>query len=169
MLEEAFNEIRRQIDQVLEALGQRLRPDGELAIPGGGRIRPGEVDDINQGPRRIEGGRQGRDPSNQRPRTELDIDTPPNYVNNQAVREQWQNWPERVRLKYLEAQERIASGRELVRRMSESEYEAIFAEGRGTIRDVFISGTEQTRVFSIDRVYQFSDCYTMVVTINTSL
>ncbi|MGB3692287.1 MAG: hypothetical protein WBG70_23240 [Spirulinaceae cyanobacterium] len=61
MLEEAFNKIRQQIDQVLEALGRRLGPDGELVPANGGRV-PAEVDDI-QGPMRIEGGRQGSEPN----------------------------------------------------------------------------------------------------------
>lgn len=87
---------------------------------------------------------------------EPSLENPPSYAN-QVVREQWKNWPERIRQQYLEAQARLENGNELVRRMSQAEYEAIFGDGRGTIRDVFISSTEQVRVFSIDRAYQFSD------------
>lgn len=86
----------------------------------------------------------------------FDIDTVPTYANAK-IQNQWPKWSPKIRREYLKAQERLANGKELVRRMSEDEYQAIFGEGKGTIRDVFIPGTEGVRVFSIDRTYQFTD------------
>ena len=103
-------------------------------------------------PSRMEG--RGENPRQRE--TELDIDTPPAYAN-EVVRERWSEWPPGIRRQYLAAQDRINNGRELVRRMSQGEYDAIFGDGRGAVADVFIEGTESNRVFSIDRVYQFSN------------
>lgn len=57
----------------------------------------------------------------------------------------------------MDAQDRVDNALVLVHRMSQMEYNAIFSEGRGTKADVFIPQTEQSRVFSLDRVYQFSN------------
>lgn len=87
---------------------------------------------------------------------ELDlIDIVPTIANSK-IQARWLSWPSAIRRHYLKAQERLANGKHLVRRMSEGEYQAIFGEGRGTVRDVFIGGTEGVRVFSIDRTYQFT-------------
>lgn len=88
--------------------------------------------------------------------TDTSLNTPPNYAN-QIVQEQWQRWPERLRSQYLDAQDRVNNAFALVRRMSQTEYDAIFGKGRGTKEDVFIPQTEQSRVFALDRVYQFSN------------
>lgn len=88
--------------------------------------------------------------------TDASLSTPPSYAN-QIVQEQWQRWPEKLRRQYLDAQDRVDNASALVRRMAQTEYDAIFGEGRGTKEDVFIPQTEQSRVFSLDRVYQFSN------------
>jgi len=87
---------------------------------------------------------------------EPDLETPPTYTN-ETVRNQWKNWSSEVRQQYIAAQERIKNGRDLVRRMSDEEYKAIFGEGRGTTQDVFPTNVEQNKVFSLDREYQFSN------------
>jgi len=87
---------------------------------------------------------------------EPDLETPPTYAN-ETVRNQWKNWSSEVRQQYIAAQERIKNSRDLVRRMSDEEYKAIFDEGRGTTQDVFPTNVEQNKVFSLDREYQFSN------------
>ncbi len=97
-------------------------------------------------------------PSNQNQSSPSDIDlkTPPTYAS-ENIQTQWGNWPLKTRQQYLEVQAKINTSSALVRRMSDTEYQAIFGQGRGTVEDVFKSGTENNRVFSIDREYQFSN------------
>ena len=152
--------IKNEVDQVLDELN-RIVKGGELEpVPAGNVPSRMETDPPIRGnePSRMEG-RGEENVQNQRQReTELDIDidTPPAYAN-EVVRERWSGWPPGIRRQYLAAQDRINNGGELVRRMSQGEYDAIFGEGRGDVADVFIEGTESNRVFSIDRTYQFSN------------
>lgn len=102
-------------------------------------------------------GENQENPQNERLLTTgASLTIPPSYAN-QVVQEQWQRWPEKLSMQYLDAQDRVNNALVLVRRMSEAEYDAIFGEGRGSKEDVFIPQTEQSRVFSLDRVYQFSN------------
>lgn len=83
--------------------------------------------------------------------------TTPLDVVNDTIKQHFERWPERVKQAYIRAQQRLLDSSRLVRRMSEAEYNAIFDEGRGTVNDVFVPGNEGNRVFSLDRLYEFSD------------
>ena len=126
-----------------------------MATEGGGNV-PNRMETNPPGRGNEPSRMEGRGENSRQREIELDIDTPPAYAN-EIVRERWSGWPLGIRRQYLAAQDRINDGGELVRRMSQGEYDAIFSEGRGAVADVFIEGTENNRVFSIDRVYQFSN------------
>ena len=57
MLSRAFSGIKSKIDEALDEIGRLLNPQGELVTPEGVRVPSNEID---QGPMRIEGGRNGR-------------------------------------------------------------------------------------------------------------
>jgi hypothetical protein len=76
---------------------------------------------------------------------------------NDTVKQHFETWPKKVQNAYIQAQQRLQDAQLLARRMSEAEYQSIFGSGRGTVDDVFIPGTEGNRVFSLDRIYEFSD------------
>ena len=74
-----------------------------------------------------------------------------------AVKKHWNDWPEEVRQEYLAARDQIQGSEFLVRRMSAGEYEATFGDGKGSVEDVFIKGTEGNRVYSLDEQYEFKN------------
>jgi len=59
MLSQAFEEIWKNINEALDAIGRRINPNGELVTPEGVRLPSDEVPGAMQGPLRVDGGTSG--------------------------------------------------------------------------------------------------------------
>ncbi|WNG23541.1 hypothetical protein F0U62_05470 [Cystobacter fuscus] len=85
-----------------------------------------------------------------------DLHNPPLHANN-SIKKYWDQWPEAVHRRYMEAQKAVEHSATLVRKMSAAELAAIQGSKKGstTLQDVFPPGKEGNKAFALGRVYEF--------------